>query len=532
VPFSNGAPGRILLLIHFYKYLVLKKTILILAGLAALHCAQAQTSPIPSPAPVSQPSSSASAADVEKLRQQVEALTQTVGTLQKQLDSQQQRWDNFNTPATVALAPMPHPSPNAASASANGVPSPQVEQLQNDVDELKTAQRQAKTGMFNPDISAAVDFITSYSKKTNNVNFTPRDVELMVQSNVDQYAKAYIVFNAESELEPMEKRGLFEDTKVGVEEAAIQTTSLPWGLQLKGGQFFADFTRMDKVHSHDLPFVDRPRSLDEIIGGEAQARGFELTWLVPTEHYWRLTGGIVDNIGADDPITNSLLNADFTTNDAAAFADRENRPFQSLMAYGRAATLVDLSPGTVLHLGADYAKASQNTRRQIASADAKLEWQPDPAKYDLFETGGELLWTKQSGLFSSDALDAADEYVNQPWFKPSGDSSASGGYVYAQYRFGKLWQPGVRLDYTHTNTYQLGEANGDGCVDILDKIDNNIWTYSAYLTLNLSEFNRLRFQLNYVNASEDLGAGKGRNDLQAFFQWTIVLGAHKHDFAP
>ncbi len=511
----------------------MKTTILILAGFAALHCAQAQTSPIASPTPVSQPPSSASAADVEKLRQQVEALTQTVGTLQKQLDTQKQRWENFNAPTATTLAPMPRASsPKTADASATGAASSQVEQLQNDVDELKAAQRQTKTGMFNPDISAAVDFITSYSKKTNNVNFTPRDVELMVQSNVDQYAKAYIVFNAESELEPMEKRGLFEDTKVGVEEAAIQTTSLPWGLQLKGGQFFADFTRLDKVHSHDLPFVDRPRSLDEIIGGEAQARGFELTWLVPTEHYWRLTGGIVDNIGADDPITNSVLDSDFGTNSASAFADRENRPFQSLMAYGRAATLVDLSPCTVLHLGADYARASQNTRRQIASADAKLEWQPDPAKYDLFETGGELLWTKQSGLFSADTLDAAGEYVNQPWFKPSGDASASGGYVYAQYRFGKLWQPGVRLDYTHTSTYQLGDSNGDGDLDSLDKTDNNIWTYSAYLTLNLSEFNRLRFQLNYVNASEDLGAGKGRNDLQAFFQWTIVLGAHKHDFAP
>lgn len=465
---------------------------------------------------------------MEKLRQQVEALTQTVGTLQKQLDTEKQHWNNFNAPATSALAPMPRSAPNIATGGSTA--SSTVEQLQSDVDELKAAQRQTKTGMFNPDISAAVDFITSYSKKTNNVNFTPRDVELMVQSNIDQYAKAYIVFNAESELAPMEKRGLFEDTSVGVEEAAIQTTSLPWGLQIKGGQFFADFTRLDKVHSHDLPFVDRPRSLEEIIGGEAQSRGFELTWLVPTDHYFRLTGGIVDNIGADDPVTNTVTNPDGSLNDAIAFADRENRPLQSLMAYGRAATLVDVSPSAVLHLGADYARASQNTRRQIASADAKLEWQPDPAKYDLFEAGGETLWTKQQGRYSDDLVSQADGFVNQPWYNPSGSASAEGGYVYAQYRFGKLWQPGVRVDYTHTDTFQL--TGDDDAFTGWDKATNNIWTYSAYLTMNLSEFNRLRFQLNYVNASEDLGSGKGRNDLQAFFQWTIVLGAHKHDFAP
>jgi hypothetical protein len=185
-------------------------------------------------------------------------------------------------------------------------------------------------------------------------------------------------------------------------------------------------------------------------------------------------------------------------------------------------------------LGADYARGSQDIRRQIASGDAKVEWQPDPAKYDLFEAGGEVLWTKQSGLLSDDVRGnyPADWLQEQPWFSPGGNTSAAGGYLYAQYRFGKLWQPGIRVDYTHSNAFRLLDDNNDGELDDLGKITNNVWTYSAYLTLYLSEFNRLRLQLNYVNGDDDIVPGKGRNDLQAFFQWTIILGAHKHDFAP
>ena len=501
--------------------LALKKTSPSLVAVAVFNTARlfAQNTPEQPPA------------DLETLRRQVVALTKTVNALQHQLDEQKNISNSFNAPATTALAPIPstpestEPPPASASTTAD------IEQLRSDVDELKTSQRQVKSGVFNPDISAAVDFITSYSGKANNVNFTLRDAEVMLQSNVDQYARAYLVFNAETELAPTESLGIFDKASLGVEEAAIQTTALPWGLQLKAGQFFADFTRLDKVHSHDLPFVDRPRSLTDIIGGEDAARGFELNWLVPIPHYLRLTGGVVDNIGADLPITSTLQNPDGSLNDANAFRDKANRPFQGLMGYGRAATLVDLGCGKVLHLGADYAKGSEGIRRQIASADAKLEWQPDPAKYDMFETGGEFLWTKQSGQLSDNTLwqnPPDDRFFDQP----TGSTSAAGGYVYAQYRFGKLWQPGVRVDYTHSNSFQLLDCDNDSDADGLGKITNNVWTYSAYLTLNLSEFNRLRLQLNYVNGSEDIVPGKGRNDIQAFFQWTVILGAHKHDFAP
>jgi len=39
-------------------------------------------------------------------------------------------------------------------------------------------------------------------------------------------------------------------TDVEVEEAFMQTTSLPFNLQLKAGQFFAAFGRLNPTHPH------------------------------------------------------------------------------------------------------------------------------------------------------------------------------------------------------------------------------------------------------------------------------------------
>ena len=58
-----------------------------------------------------------------------------------------------------------------------------------------------------------------------------------------------------------------------VEEAALQTTSLPWNLELKAGRFFGEFGRLSYIHDHELPFVNRPLVLDQYIGGESQTDG-------------------------------------------------------------------------------------------------------------------------------------------------------------------------------------------------------------------------------------------------------------------
>jgi len=118
--------------------------------------------------------------------------------------------------------------------------------MQQDVHEALTAAKQKRPGIFNPSFSLVSDMVSSYSRR-NGVDFVPRSVEILIQSNVDTFAKAYAAVNTGSELDPLVRTTAFRRTEGGVnlslEEAAVETTSLPFGLAVKGGQFFADFTR-------------------------------------------------------------------------------------------------------------------------------------------------------------------------------------------------------------------------------------------------------------------------------------------------
>ena len=158
---------------------------------------------------------------------------------------------------------------------------------------------------ISPRIGSVIDTISQYSSDTG-IDFIPRTVELTLMAEVDQFALGYIVLNAGTEIELDERTGFLRrhdgNYEVQVEEAAIETTSLPYGLKVKGGQFFADFTKLGKVHPHDRPFIDGPRSVDTVIGGETLARGFEVSYTPEwMNQYARLTGGFVDGIGSEIP---------------------------------------------------------------------------------------------------------------------------------------------------------------------------------------------------------------------------------------
>ena len=440
--------------------------------------------------------------EIAALRKQVEALSSKVGDLEQQLNKARLTQPVFTSPSADAAG--------GKAVAAPVAPTPEY-----------VPPKETNLSLFNPEISAALDFIASYSRRADNVNFIMRDAEIMLQANVDHLVHAYAVFNAETELAPTEKTDPFDEIKLGIEEAAIETTDLPWGLKVKAGQFFADFTRLGKVHSHELPFTDRPPSIDRIIGGEDKARGLEVTWIPPVSHYVRLTAGVVDSLGAGPSITTQVRTLD--GGEDFAYRRGDHRGWGDVMYYGRAATIFELGSQAQINLGGNYARGRDAGSRQIASGDFKFTWTPRPDGYDLFELGGEYLWSKSHGALSDGAL-----ILGGP---SDGGARAQGGYVYAQYRIGKQWQPGIRFDYLHADQWEQLDLNGDGDPDAIRLGGNSLKTYSAYLTYYLSEFNRLHLQVNYARSDRPDFAG-GRDDWQAFFQWSITLGPHKHPFSP
>ena len=189
---------------------------------------------------------------------------------------------------------------------------------------------------FNPAISLAIDTMFAYRQHEGN-NFEFRSAELGLSASVDPFVRGYAFFN-----------GTSDDFEV--EEAAIVTTSLPFNLAVKGGRFFADFGRLAKFHDHDLPFVNRPVSVDRFVGGESQADGFEVSYLLPIEHYVTLTAGMYNKLGADnDRVSNEV--------------PRDLGQFTYL---GRVATFISLSDAhSMIWARAPIRRKSQAKRRRI-----------------------------------------------------------------------------------------------------------------------------------------------------------------------
>ncbi len=439
--------------------------------------------------------------DLEVLRKQIDALRGDVEKLQQQLHQQR---------LTQPYAAVPGRSQTIEPATARSS-DPQLQ---------TSGWRQggpslAPKGGISPNISVAIDAVGSYSQKQDNVRLTPRDAELMFQANIDPFARAYLITNAGSELDPTGKQGAFDQVTFGLEEAAIETTALPFGLQLKAGQFFADFTRLGKFHPHDLPFVDHPPVLEQLLGGETKGRGVELNWVPPVPYYIKLTLGAVDNVGAE---RSALGGFNLDRESTRVFQTPETRGFGSLTYYWRGASVIELGESVFLHMGTNVLHGRDEGTRTVWGADAKLVWRL--SGNNEAEIGGEFLSGRQSGALTH-PLHGAD----------TGGARGKGGYVYAQYRIGKTWTPGVRFDFVRTHTLAEADSTGGTTTDSLETSDETLRAVSGYLGYQISEYQRLRLQLTYANSNQAI-SGDSKHDLQAFLQWTILLGSHQHALTP
>jgi len=112
--------------------------------------------------------------------------------------------------------------------------------------------------------------------------FNARNIELALDGAVDPYFEGFanIVFKLDND----------NETDVEVEEAFMQTTTLPWNLQAKGGQFFAPFGRINTQHPHAWDFVDQALVNGRLLGPEGlRGVGAQLAWLVPLPWYSQLS---------------------------------------------------------------------------------------------------------------------------------------------------------------------------------------------------------------------------------------------------
>lgn len=346
--------------------------------------------------------------------------------------------------------------------------SARIEQVEKSV---KTAQ--SAPSILNPAIGLVIDATAEHRAKTGG-DFNFRAAELGLSASVDPYARAYAFIVGKRD-------------EVEVEEAAIVTTSLPWNLQARAGRFFADFGRLPKYHVHEYPFVNTPLSIERMVGGESKADGVELGYLFPTPFFLRATLGGYNKIGEE----NDRLD------------DSRSRAWSRFTYLGRLHTYFDVAENHGLELGASLAYTPsvrldpRNRPRTLSGVDVTYRYQPlGSTLYEGITLGGELFG-------NSERIERDDAFER---------IRALGGYAYIEARLTRQWAAGFLYDNAPA----------------LESPGKKTHSYSPFVTWNLSEFNRLRFQYSYLQ--DRVREEPSERGHQFFLQWTTVLGAHAHGF--
>ncbi|MGC2425382.1 MAG: hypothetical protein WA666_13660 [Nitrospirota bacterium] len=421
----------------------------------------------------------------------------------------------MSTPATEApVAAASESSPAAASPEANapktsGVQE-QVQELSDKVNDIAEAQRKVLPSEFNPSIGLVGETIFSYrnrpssqtgSARPGGFDAFQRSVELNLAGSVDPFASAYVVANATADAATGE-------STFGVEEAALQTETLPYNLTLKAGRFFGEFGRLGYIHDHELPFVNRPLVLAEYIGGESRTDGAQINWLLPLERYVSLTVGAGNQFGGDNP-----------PNDVGEF-----RHLDGWNYFGRLSSDFDVTPDISFEPGISglwnpetngqwaspgnvnppFPTVGGNTfterERRLYGADLTFNYKP--LRNNQFQS---LVWGTEV-LYSDNRYDVG----------PSGgpvlstkNVGSTGLYSYATYKWSREWSAGFLYEWLE---------------NMVDKHDKTS-AYSPYITWATSHWDQLRLQYTYTDHNAESGL---RPDHAVYLQWAWIIGSHSH----
>lgn len=206
----------------------------------------------------------------------------------------------------------------------------------------------------------------------NKTGFTFQYLELQASANVDSYFR----FDANI---------LFSQFGVEIEEAYGTTLSLPYGLQLRAGQFLTRFGRHNPTHPHSWAFLDQPLAMGKFFGGEgSRGLGVEASWLMPLPWYAEVVLSMNDAAG--DCCARSMLGGD-------DYGIQGLGDFQySLMLK----QFWDLSPQWGLNLGLSLQlgpnASGHGNRTVLAGLDAYLRWEPRKGKGQSFDITLEALY--------------------------------------------------------------------------------------------------------------------------------------------
>jgi len=334
----------------------------------------------------------------------------------------------------------------------------------------------AASKALNPDISVIGDFVGAAGGNSAPPLATLQpfpslqmhESEVGFQAIIDPYARGDFFIS-------------FGEEGVNLEEGYITFTALPAGVVAKVGKMRSVFGKVNLMHNHVLPWIDRPIVNTNLVGGEdgIDDAGVSIERILPAPKgiFLEATGQVFRGDSAD--VFKASQKSDVST-------------VAHLRGYK------DITESTNLDIGLSYARghndagtnsvtplSSTDFLTQLYGVDATLRWKPlRRSIYHSFVGRSEFIWSQRQ--------------------QPLREQRAFGFYTSADYQLKRRWFLGGRYDWSDRSRF----------ANVTDKGGSVVLTYWP------SEFSQIRGQYRFTNYAENIKA----NEL--LMQVIFSLGAH------
>jgi hypothetical protein len=399
-------------------------------------------------------------------------------------------------------------------------------------------------GLFTAGTSTAedIDALQPGGHDPKQRGFTVQNLETVFDGKVDPYfrGQANVVMTIDPDGE----------TIIEAEEAYLETMSLPWNLQLKAGQYFTEFGRLNPTHPHAWAFVDQPLVYGRFFGADGLRNpGARLSWLVPTPFYSELLLSVQNSSGETATSFRSAgahSHGGEEEEEALPFAlrhpdnDRGVRHVDDMLFAPRYVMSFNLSDAQTLLLGASAAFGPNSsgeegdTRTQIYGLDLTWKWKPvthhGGFPFVQWQTEGMVRRFKagafdwdENGNGAVDDGELADLRTGLPASFGSESLTDYGIYSQVLYGFRKGWVAGLRGDYVwgEKGDYEkFAKSFNGGPAFTIDPARDCRWRISPNITWYPTEFSKFRLQYNY-DRRRHIG-----EDHSLWLQFEFLLGAH------
>jgi hypothetical protein len=388
----------------------------------------------------------------------------------------------------------------------------------------------------NPNIGLTLDAIAGLDDADSSwesPGLTIRGAELIISANIDPYA--FLLGNI-----------LVSEHGAELHEAFALFPCLPFNFSGRLGMMLANFGHWNRYHIHAMPFTSEPRIYKEYAGGMLALTGFELSWMVPVDHYIEVTlsaynrflghthdidpaietdanssktaDKIAEEIGAEKhgshwhgPNGEILYEEDLLDLAGKAETDApeiitDDRRLPGFAYGGNVRTGFEFGDNFSLDLGASaiYQHEYKMSRRLknytysklLYDVDMILYWHPLTSnKYRNLQLGAEMLGSYEGFEFLNDNI-IFEEYFNR-----------LGVYNWLAWRQSERWQFGGFAEIFQTN---------DRDADLKKR-------FGAFITLDITHYQYVRVE---YSRWEYPGVLDGVNLIR--LQYDATIGYHTH----